>query len=95
MGSRGQSQQCAVSSFGVRELLASSPKELAFLLKRSLASGLDGYFSMTQATKRDMRFGVWNVTGLIKLGSLTAAAKDLASYKLDLVCLRVRVCVCV
>jgi hypothetical protein len=35
--------------------------------------------------KRDMRFGKWNVRSLCRLGSLTAAARELARYKLDLV----------
>jgi len=34
--------------------------------------------------KRDMRFGTWNVRGLYTAGSLTAAARELARYKLDL-----------
>jgi len=35
--------------------------------------------------KRDMRFGTWNVRSLCRAGSLTAAARELARYKLDLV----------
>jgi len=35
--------------------------------------------------KRDMRFGTWNVRSLYRAGSLTAAAGELARYKLDLV----------
>ena len=35
--------------------------------------------------KRDMRFGAWNVRSLYRVGSLTAAARELARYKLDLV----------
>jgi hypothetical protein len=31
-----------------------------------------------------MRFGTWNVRSLYRAGSLTAAARELASYKLDL-----------
>jgi exonuclease III len=38
--------------------------------------------------KRDMRFGTWNVRSLYRAGSLTAAATELARYKLDLVCLQ-------
>ena len=34
--------------------------------------------------KRDMRFGTWNVRCLHRAGSLTAAARELAQYKLDL-----------
>ncbi len=32
-----------------------------------------------------MRFGTWNVRSLYRIGSLTAAARELARYKLDLV----------
>jgi len=35
--------------------------------------------------KRDMRFGAWNVRNLYRSGSLTAAARELARNKLDLV----------
>jgi len=31
-----------------------------------------------------MRFGTWNVRSLCRAGSLTAAARELATYKLDL-----------
>jgi hypothetical protein len=34
--------------------------------------------------ERDMRFGVWNVRSLYGVGSLTAGARELARYKLDL-----------
>ena len=39
----------------------------------------------TKQRKRDMRFGTWNVRNLYRAGSLTAAARELARYKLDLV----------
>ena len=32
-----------------------------------------------------MRFGIWNIRGLYRTGSLMAAAKELARYKLDVV----------
>jgi exonuclease III len=32
-----------------------------------------------------MRFGTWNVRSLYRAGSLMAAARELARYKLDLV----------
>ena len=35
--------------------------------------------------KRDMRFGTWNVRSLYRAGSFTAAARELARNKLDLV----------
>jgi hypothetical protein len=34
---------------------------------------------------RDMRFGTWSVSSLYRSGSLTAVARELARYKLDLV----------
>jgi len=33
--------------------------------------------------KKDMRFGTWNVRTLYRTGSLTAAARELARYKLE------------
>ena len=35
--------------------------------------------------KRGMRFSTWNVRSLYRAGSFTAAATELARYKLDLV----------
>ena len=35
--------------------------------------------------KRDILLGTWNVRSLCRAGSLTAAARELARYKLDLV----------
>jgi len=32
-----------------------------------------------------MRFGIWNVRSLYRAGSFTAAARELARYKLDIV----------
>ena len=47
------------------------------------------YFTNTlvrpKQRKRDMRFGAWNVRRLYRAGSVTAAARELARYKLDLV----------
>ena len=34
---------------------------------------------------RDVRFGTWKVRSLYRAGSYTAAARELARYKLDLV----------
>jgi len=41
---------------------------------------------LVQPKKRkiDMSFGTWNVISLNRTGSLTAAARELARYKLDL-----------
>ena len=36
--------------------------------------------------KRDVRFSTWNVRSLCRLGSLTTVARELAMYKLDLLC---------
>ena len=38
----------------------------------------------TKQRKRDMRFGIWNVRSLYRECSLTAAARELVKYKLDL-----------
>jgi hypothetical protein len=38
-----------------------------------------------QKRKRDILLGTWNVRSLYRAGSLTAAARELARYKLDLV----------
>ena len=35
-----------------------------------------------------MRFGTWNVRSLYRVGSLTAAARELVRYELDLVGVR-------
>ena len=35
--------------------------------------------------KRDIVLGIWNVRSLYRAGSLTAVARELARYKLDLV----------
>ena len=35
--------------------------------------------------KRDILLGTWNFRGLYRVGSLMAAARELARYKLDLV----------
>jgi len=35
--------------------------------------------------KGTFKFGTWNVMSLYRAGSLTAAARELARYKLDLV----------
>jgi len=35
--------------------------------------------------KMDATFGTWNVRSLYRVGSFTAAARELARYKLDLV----------
>jgi hypothetical protein len=35
--------------------------------------------------ERDVKFGTWNVRSLHRAGSFTAAARELARYKLDLV----------
>ena len=39
----------------------------------------------TKQQKRDMRSGTWDVRSLYTAGSLTAATRELASYKSDLV----------
>jgi len=40
---------------------------------------------VSRSRKRDSLLGTWNVRRLYRAGSLTAAARELARYKLDLV----------
>ena len=40
--------------------------------------------SRTRQRKRDILSGIWNVRGLYRVRSITAAARKLARYKLDL-----------
>jgi len=49
------------------------------------ASDLDYTLVLPKQRKRDMRFVTWNVRSLYRAVSLTAAARELAIYKLDLV----------
>ena len=44
-----------------------------------------GEASRVKQRKRDIGEGAWNVRSLYRAGSLTAAARELARYKLDLV----------
>jgi len=39
----------------------------------------------TKQWKKDVRIGTWNLKSLYRAGSLTAAARELQRYKLDLV----------
>jgi hypothetical protein len=41
--------------------------------------------SRSSKRKREILLGTWNVRSLYRAGSLTAAARELARYKLDLV----------
>jgi hypothetical protein len=45
----------------------------------------EGISRSFQKRKRDILLGTWNVRSLYRAGSLTAAARELARYKLDLV----------
>jgi len=44
----------------------------------------------SRSTQREMKIGTWNVTSLYRAGSLRAAARELARYKLDVVGVQVR-----
>ena len=44
--------------------------------------------SRNRKRKRDVLLGTWNVRSLYRAGSLKAAARELARYKLDLVCVQ-------
>jgi len=39
---------------------------------------------VSRSRKRDTLLGTWNIRSLYRAGSLTAAARELARYKLDL-----------
>ena len=41
--------------------------------------------SRSRQRKRDILLGTWNIRSLYRAGSLTAADRELARYKLDLV----------
>jgi hypothetical protein len=45
----------------------------------------EGVSQRFRKRKRDILVGTWNVRSLYKTGSLTAASRELARYKLDLV----------
>jgi hypothetical protein len=45
----------------------------------------EGVSRRFQKRKREILLGTWNVRSLYRAGSLTAAARELARYKLDLV----------
>jgi exonuclease III len=45
----------------------------------------EGVSPSFQKRKRDILLGTWNVRSLYRAGSHTAAARELARYKLDLV----------
>ena len=50
-----------------------------------LGGGFLEEVSHNRQRKRDILLGTWNVRSLYKAGSLSAAARELARYKLDLV----------
>jgi hypothetical protein len=45
----------------------------------------EGVSRSFQKRKRDILLGTWDVRSLYRAGSLTAAARDLARYKLEIV----------
>src|SRR5215468_9385022 len=45
----------------------------------------EGVSSSFKKQKRDILLGTWNVRSLYRVGSIMAAARELARYKLDLV----------
>ena len=75
------------SNIGVeRGVNNSSSKKISLVTKRihSPRTWTDPLVQRKQ-WKRDMRFGLWNVRRLYGSGSLTAATRELATYKLELV----------
>ena len=55
------------------------------LLPHSYLRGGGFLEEVSRSRKRDILLGTWNVKSLYRAGSLTAAARELARYKLDLV----------
>jgi len=55
------------------------------LLLHSDVRGGGVFLEQVSCRKRDILLGTWNVRNLCRVGSLTAAARELARYKLDLV----------
>ena len=53
--------------------------------RQSLGPGLILWYELSHKRETDMRFGTWSVRNLYRAGSFTAAATELARYKLDLV----------
>ena len=63
-------------AWGLGEGLTTPPRENTPVTKHS---------RRFEKQKRDIRLGTWNVRSLYRVGSLMAAARELARYKLDLV----------
>ena len=55
--------------------------------KQSLGHGLVLWYNLIN--EGDMRFGTWKVRSLYRAGSCTAAARELARCKLEVVCVQV------
>jgi hypothetical protein len=65
------------SSLGVgRCANNSSPQNLALLRNAYIASGLDWSLVRPKQGKMDVRFGIWNVRNLYRLGSLMLVARS-------------------
>jgi len=57
------------------------------LLPHSDLRGVGGVFlgEASRSIQREMKIGTWNVGSLYRAGSIKAAARELARYKLDVV----------
>ena len=73
-------------SWGLGEVLTTQHKNVScYKLFTDKVSDLDLHSGITKQRKGDMRFGTWKIRGLYGAGSLTAATREWAKYKLDLV----------
>ncbi len=72
---------------GLDEVLTASHCKMYHVRNQLYSKHRSWKFSLVRPKqrKRDMRCGTWNVTSLYRVGSLTAAARELGRYKLDLV----------
>ena len=65
-----------------------SPTFLVTKRSRRMSRAWTDILVRTKQRTKDTRFGTWNVRSLCRARSLTAAARELARYKLDLVCVQ-------
>ena len=87
MSSRGQPTGGGPPSWGLGECLQLLTVITYLVTKHSYSKPRTWTDTLVRRKQRerDMRFGARDVRSLHRAGSLTAAAKELARYKLDLV----------
>jgi hypothetical protein len=83
--SRGQLTMCGPPALDMGEVLTIPHRKMYHVTNRSHGhrTGTDSLVR-PQQSETDMRFGTWNVTSQYRSNSLTAGARKLARYKLDL-----------